>query len=128
MVTRACHLTNAVKEPHMHQTISQRRAIYEGLRQRCTLSTAEFYDKVGRKNPAALPRFTVVPNGNNEFGIVERSTGNVHGVHRGHCAACKIAEQLEAQPVRQLSFATHMLRWTAAIATGLALFALYGAS
>ncbi|KPY57748.1 Uncharacterized protein ALO93_04906 [Pseudomonas amygdali pv. sesami] len=49
-------------------------------------------------------------------------------MHRGHCAACKIAEQLEAQPVRQLSFATHMLRWTAAIATGLALFALYGAS
>ncbi|PYD94083.1 hypothetical protein DNF23_03185 [Pseudomonas syringae pv. pisi] len=112
----------------MHQTISQRRAILEGLRQRCNLSTAEFYDKVGRKNPAALPRFTVVPNGNNEFGIVERSTGNVRGVHRGHSAACKIAEQLEAQPVRQLSFATHMLRWTAAIATGLALFALYGAS
>lgn len=100
----------------------------EGLCQRCPLSTAEFYDKVGRKNPAALPRFTVVPNGNNEFGIVERSTGNVRGVHRGHSATCKAADQLEAQPVRQRSFATHMLRWTAAIATGLALFALYGAS
>ncbi|MCF5550386.1 hypothetical protein L6218_12035 [Pseudomonas syringae pv. syringae] len=112
----------------MHQTISQRRAILEGLRQRCNLSTAEFYEKVGRKNPAALPRFTVVPNGNNEFGIVERSTGTVRGVHRGHSAACKAAEQLEAKPVRQPSFATHMLRWTAAIATGLALFALYGAS
>ncbi|RML76149.1 hypothetical protein ALQ89_00493 [Pseudomonas amygdali pv. tabaci] len=128
MVTRACHLTNAVKEPHMHQTISQRRAILEGLRQRCTLSTAEFYDKVGRKNPAALPRFTVVPNGNNEFGIVERSTGDVRGVLRGHSAACRAAEQMEAQPVRQPSIATHMLRWTAAIATGFVLFALYGAS
>ncbi|MCF5806382.1 MULTISPECIES: hypothetical protein [Pseudomonas syringae group] len=112
----------------MHQTISQRRAIYEGLRQRCTLSTAEFYDKVSRKNPAALPRFTVVPKGNNEFGIVERSTGAVRGVHRGHSSACKAAEQLETLPVRQPSFASHMLRWTAAIATAFALFALYGAS
>ncbi|MDU8542936.1 hypothetical protein [Pseudomonas syringae group sp. J248-6] len=112
----------------MHQTISQRRAILEGLRQRCNLSTAEFYDKVGRKNPAALPRFTVVPNGNNEFGIVERSSGTVRGVLRGHSAACRAAEQMEAQPVRQPSFASYMLRWTAAIATGLALFALYGAS
>ncbi|KWS97195.1 MULTISPECIES: hypothetical protein [Pseudomonas syringae group] len=112
----------------MHQTISQRRAILEGLRQRCTLSTAEFYDKVGRKNPAALPRFTVVPNGNNEFGIVERSSGTVRGVLRGHSAACRAAEQLEAKPVRHSSIATHMLRWTAAIATGFVLFALYGAS
>ncbi|KGS15041.1 hypothetical protein [Pseudomonas coronafaciens] len=112
----------------MHQTISQRRAILEGLRQRCNLSTAEFYDKVGRKNPAALPRFTVVPNGNNEFGIVERSTGTVRGVHRGHGAACKAAERLETQPVRQPSIATHMLRWTAAIAAAFVLFALYGAS
>lgn len=112
----------------MHHSISQRRAILEGLRQRCNLSTAEFYDKVGRKNPAALPRFTVVPNGNNEFGIVERSTGSVRGVHRGHSAACRAAEQLEAKPVRKRSFASHMLRWTAAFATGFALFALYGAS
>ncbi|WP_122386805.1 hypothetical protein [Pseudomonas syringae group genomosp. 7] len=112
----------------MHRTISQRRATLEGLRQRCTLSTAEFYDKVGRLNPAALPRFTVVPNGNNEFGIVERSTGVVHAVHRGHGTACKAAAQLEAKPVRQPSLALHMLRWTAAIATSLALFALYGAS
>ncbi|KPX52356.1 hypothetical protein ALO67_200091 [Pseudomonas amygdali pv. hibisci] len=35
---------------------------------------------------------------------------------------------MEAQPVRQPSIATHMLRWTAAIATGFVLFALYGAS
>ncbi|KPZ11931.1 hypothetical protein ALO94_200501 [Pseudomonas syringae pv. spinaceae] len=112
----------------MHHSISQRRAILEGLRQRCNLSTAEFYDKVGRKNPAALPRFTVVPNGNNEFGIIERSTGNVRGVHRGHSAACRAAEQLEAKPVRKRSFASHMLRWTAAFATAFALFALYGAN
>ncbi|KPW32510.1 Uncharacterized protein ALO87_03924 [Pseudomonas syringae pv. apii] len=128
MVTSAWYLTNAVKEPHMHHSISQRRAILEGLRQRCTLSTAEFYDKVGRRNPAALPRFTVIPNGNNEFGIVERSTGLVRAVHKGHGVACKAASHLETTPVRQPSFASYMLRWTAAIATGLALFALYGVS
>ncbi|WP_122711101.1 hypothetical protein [Pseudomonas viridiflava] len=108
----------------MHQTISQRRAILEGLRQRCTLSTAEFYDKVGRFNPATLPRFTVVPNGNNEFGVVERSTGVVRGVHRGHSAACKAAEQLEAKPVRKRSFAYLMLHWTAGISIALILFAM----
>ncbi|GFZ70601.1 hypothetical protein PSE10C_13430 [Pseudomonas amygdali pv. eriobotryae] len=112
----------------MHHSISQRRAILEGLRQRCTLSTAEFYDKVGRRNPAALPRFTVIPNGNNEFGIVERSTGLVRAVHKGHGVACKAASHLETTPVRQPSFASYMLRWTSAIATGLALFALYGVS
>ncbi|KFF83475.1 hypothetical protein [Pseudomonas syringae] len=108
----------------MHQPISQRRAILEGLRQRCNLSTAEFYDKVGRKNPAALPRFTVVPNGNNEFGIVESSTGPVRAVHRGHGTDCKAAEQLEAKPAHQPSFALYMLRWDAAIALGIAVFAL----
>ncbi|WP_122613972.1 hypothetical protein [Pseudomonas viridiflava] len=112
----------------MHQTISQRRAILEGLRQRCTLSTAEFYDKVGHLNPATLPRFTVLLNGNNEFGVVERSTGVVRGVHLGHSAACKAAEQLEAKPVRKRWLASQMLRWTAAFATGIALFALYGVS
>nr|WP_250548338.1 hypothetical protein [Pseudomonas congelans] len=61
--------------------------------QRCKLSTTEFYDKVGRLNPATLPCFTVVPNGKNGFGIVERPTGAVRGVHRGHSAACKAAEQ-----------------------------------
>jgi len=65
-----------------------------------------------------------VPNGNNEFGVVERSTGVVRGVHRGHSAACKAAEQLEAKPVRKRSFASHMLRWTAAFAIGLALVTL----
>ena len=108
----------------MHQTISQRRAILEGLRQRCNLSTAEFYDKVGRKNPAALPSFTVVPNGNNEFGIVERSTGLVRAVHRGHGTACKAAEQLEAKSAHHPSFSSYMLRWTAALALGIAIFAL----
>ncbi|WP_323158268.1 hypothetical protein [Pseudomonas viridiflava] len=110
----------------MHQTISQRRAILEGLRQRCTLSTAEFYNKVDRFNPATLPRFNVIPNGNNQFGVVERESGIVRHVCTGHGSACKVAEQLEMKPVRQSSFASYMLRWTAAIATGLALFALYG--
>ncbi|MCV4287742.1 hypothetical protein OH708_07460 [Pseudomonas capsici] len=110
----------------MHQTISQRRAILEGLRQRCTLSTAEFYDKTGRFNPAKLPRFTVVPSGRDEFGIVERSTGMVKDVCTGHNAACKRAIQLETSPPKRPSFTTLLLRWTAALCIILALFAMYG--
>jgi len=114
----------------MHQTISQRRAILEGLRQRCTLSTAEFYDKVGRFNQATLPRFTVVPSGNNQFGVVERSSGVVKEVCTGHGAACKAAQKLEAAPVastKPTSFATFMVRWTLAFCIILGLFAAYGA-
>lgn len=113
----------------MHQTISQRRTILEGLRQRCTLSTAEFYDKVGRPNPAPLHRFNVIPNGNNQFGVVERSSGIVRQVCTGHGAACKLAERLEVEPPapQQLTFATYMVRWTLAFCVILVLFALYGA-
>ncbi|GFM89379.1 hypothetical protein PSCICO_47780 [Pseudomonas cichorii] len=112
----------------MHQTISQRRAILEGLRQRCTLSTAEFYDKTGRFNPATLPRFNVVPAGGNQFGIVERSTGVVKEVCTGHNAACKTAQHLEQVPAQKpkASFAVLMLRWTAILCVIIALFAFYG--
>ena len=113
----------------MHQTISQRRAILEGLRQRCSLSTAEFYDKVGRINPAPPHRFNVIPNGNNWFGIVERESGIVHHVCSGHSAACKMAQKLETAPPAKAKagFATYMLRWTVTFCLVLALFAFYGA-
>jgi hypothetical protein len=113
----------------MHQTISQRRAILEGLRQRCTLSTAEFYDKVDRPNPAPLHRFNVIPNGNNWFGIVERESGIVRHVCSGHSAACKMAQQLETEPPAKAKtgFATRMLRWTLGFCVILTLFAFFGA-
>ena len=113
----------------MHQTISQRRAILEGLRQRCTLSTAEFYEKVGRPNPAPVHRFNVIPNGNNWFGIVERESGIVRHVCSGHSAACRMAQQLETQPAIQQrpNLAILMLRWTAIFCTVFLLFAFFGA-
>lgn len=112
----------------MHQTISQQRAILEGLRQRCTLSTAEFYDKVDRFNPASLPRFSVIPNGNNQFGIVERATGEVKQVCTGHGVACKFAQQLEQSPAikQQADFSKLMLRWTLTFCVIIAALAFYG--
>ena len=113
----------------MHQTIRQRLVILEGLRQRCTLSTAEFYDKVGRINPAPLHRFNVIPNGNNQFGIVERKSGIVHQVCTGHSAACKEAQRLETTPTEKApaGFATLMLRWSLTFCAILTLFAFFGA-
>lgn len=111
----------------MHQNIAQRRAILNVLRQRCTLSTAEFYSKTGRHAPITLHRFAVIPNGGNQFGIVERATGAVHQVCTGHGAACHAAQLLEVKPRRQPTFATFMLRWTCAFCVLIGLFALYGA-
>lgn len=112
----------------MHQTLSQRRAIHEALRQRCALSTAEFYDKTGRFNPATLPRFTVMPSGGNQFDIVERSTGVVKDIRTGHNAACKAAQKLEQAPAKNpdADFGSLMLRWTATLCVIIALFAFYG--
>lgn len=111
----------------MHQSIAQRRAILEGLRQRCSLSTAEFYAKTNRLAPIIIPLYSVIPNGDNQFGIVERSTGTVHQVCTGHDAACRVAQQLETKPKPRPGFATYMLRWTAGFCVILALFAAYGA-
>ena len=113
----------------MHQSISQRRAILEGLRQRCTLSTAEFYGKVDRLNPASLPMFSVIPNGNNQFGVVERATGEVKQICTGHDTACKFAQQLELAPApkKPAGFGTMMLYWTDALSVIIGLFAFFGA-
>jgi hypothetical protein len=113
----------------MHQTISQRRAIHESLRQRCTMSTAEFYKRIGREELAPLHRFNVIPAGNNQFGIVERASGIVHQVCTGHGAACKVAQRLETAPPAKAKtgFAVFMLRWALAFCAILALFAFFGA-
>lgn len=59
----------------MHPSISQRRAILEGLRERARLATAEFYQKPNTIAPALAPRFIVKPSGNNTFEVIERATG-----------------------------------------------------
>lgn len=109
----------------MHKSIAQRRAILEGLRDRCSMSTAEFYAKTNRLAPIIIPRFNVIPNGNNQFGIVESETGMVREVCVGHNAACKAARLLEQAP-KGPGFATLMLNWTCAFVVILLLFAAYG--
>ena len=116
----------------MNQTISQSRAILEGLRQRCTLSTAEFYDKVGRVNPAPPPRFNVVPVGNGEFSIVDRSSDRTKAMCTGIDKAVRFAKRCDElpvaaeQPKKPADFGTFMLRWTAFFCVMLGLFAFYG--
>jgi hypothetical protein len=115
----------------MNHIIRQRIAILDGLRERSTLATAEFYSRIGRPAPAPAPRFIVEPRGNNEFSVVDRTTGQRQGVHTGHLTACNCAQRLEDEAMASgapVTFARKLLGWTAAIALGLVLFAAYGAS
>lgn len=107
----------------MHPTISQRRAILDGLRQRNALAAAEFYNKAGITEPVRAVRFKVVPRGNNEFEVIERATDKMKGLRIGHGSACQFAQKLEEdadQPVqpagRQRSLmgnlAVNMMGWT----------------
>lgn len=115
----------------MNHTIRQRIAILDGLRERSTLATADFYNRIGRPAPAPAPRFIVEPRGDNHFSIVDRTTGQRQGLHIGHMAACNCAQRLENEAMTvnaPVSFARKLLRWTAAISVGLVLFAAYGAS
>jgi len=117
----------------MNQTISQNRAILEGLRQRCTLSTAEFYDKVGRINPAPPSRFKVVPCGNGEFSIVDRASDCTKAMCTGIDKAVRFAKRCDEAPVAEqkpkppTDFGTLMLYWTAALSVIIGLFAFFGA-
>ena len=61
----------------MHPSISQHRAILDGLRDRTRLVTAEFYQKPNITAPAWAPRFIVKPKGNNIFEVIERVTGKL---------------------------------------------------
>lgn len=117
----------------MHQSISQRRAILEGLRQRCTLSTAEFYDKVDRINPTPPAPFIVVPCGNGEFSIVDRASDRTKAMCTGIDKAVRFAKRCEEAPVEvqqpkpPANFGILMLRWTAVLSAILGMFAFFGA-
>ncbi|MDU8358020.1 hypothetical protein [Pseudomonas syringae group sp. J309-1] len=120
----------------MNQTIKQSQAIYQGLRERCTLSTAEFYSKVGRTNPASAPRFQVVPCGNNEFSVVDRKTDQTKAVCTGIDKAVRFAKRRDEAPVavqarrptkKPADFATWMLRWICIVAFCMGMFAFFGA-
>ncbi|NWD49055.1 hypothetical protein [Pseudomonas gingeri] len=118
----------------MNQTIRQKQAVLQVLRERFALSTTEMYKKIGRDEPARAPRFTVVPLGRNTFDVVERATGQSRGARAGHDTACRYANQLEqnadfisAARAAGRRFASLLLRWTIFTACVLAVFAYYGA-
>ena len=119
----------------MNQTIKQSQAILNGLRLRATLATTEMYQLIGRDEPAPTRRFQVVPRGDNAFAVIERATGNPKGECTGHGPACALAEQFEQQAMLLAAgksaikgFGWRMARWTFALATAMAVFALYGAT
>ncbi|NWA25482.1 hypothetical protein HX866_11300 [Pseudomonas gingeri] len=119
----------------MNQTIRQKQAVLQVLRDRLSLSTSEMYQKIGRLEPMRLPRFNVVPLGAGKFDVVERSTGRSRGARQGHDGACQYAEQLEknADRIEATSktakrFGATLLRWTVGMSLMLGVFAYYGAS
>lgn len=119
----------------MNQTLQQRRAILDGLRKRATMATAEFYQKVGITAAVMSPRFTVVPHGNNLFGVVDRQTGTERAEVAGHMNACKSAQDFEsaahftqAAHLTAANVARWMTRWMLVFAAVLSVFAFMGAS
>ena len=112
----------------MHPSISQRRAILEGLRERARLATAEFYQKPSTTAPALTPGFIVKPSGNNTFEVIERATGKFITERFGHNNATSHARELEAKAV-QFSikqFGKYLRSWTLRIGALLAVFAFFG--
>lgn len=119
----------------MNHTLQQRRAILDGLRQRTTLATADFYQKVGITAPAMSPRFTVVPHGNNLFGVVDRQTGTERAEIAGHMNACQSAQGFEnaahftqAAHITVANVARWMARWALVFVAVLTAFAFMGAT
>lgn len=118
----------------MNPAIQQSQAILQALRDRVSLSTSEMYQMIGREESVKVPRFNVVPLGQNLFDVVERSTGLSCGARTGHNGACHYADQLErnadffgACKTKSRLFGARFLRWTIGFAAILAVFAYYGA-
>ena len=109
----------------MHQTIQQKRAILDVLRQRATQVTAETHAKL---------RYTVVPHGNNLWGVLDNKTGIERAEVAGHNSACQAARMLEdeagftqAAQLTASNMARWMLRWTAVFCLMIAAFVFFGA-
>lgn len=117
----------------MNQTIRQKQAVLQVLRDRLSMSTSEMFEKIGREEPIRVLRFNVVPRGSNTFEVIERSTGAAKGERFGHDNACQLAQQLEsnadffaANRKATKAFARTLLRWATGGALILMLFAYYG--
>ena len=117
----------------MNQSIKQSQAILQGLRLRTSLETSTMYQMIGRDEPVRAPRYNVLPQGNNTFVIIDRTTGTPKGERFGHVNACRLAQQLEDNAdcfasTRSAAkhFAGWILRWTLVLAAILLIFAYYG--
>lgn len=112
----------------MHQSIFQRRAILEGLRERARQATADFYQKPGVMPPPMAPLIIVRPSGNNTFALINRATGVVVAERFGHNNATSHARELEAKAkqfdVKQFGLALSI--WALRIGAILAVFAFLG--
>ncbi len=118
----------------MNQTIRQKQAVLQVLRDRLSMSTSEMYQMIGQEEPVRAIRFTLVPLGANKFDVIERSTGRSRGARVSHNCACRYARQLEEQAdvvnsvglsVRR--FGRLVLRWVGGFAVLLGVFAFFGA-
>ena len=81
----------------MNQTIRQKQAVLQVLRDRLSMSTSEMYQMIGQEEPVRPLRFTLIPLGANKFDVIERSTGRSRGARESHDCACHYARQLEEQ-------------------------------
>lgn len=118
----------------MNQTIRQKQAVLQVLRDRISMSTSEMYQMIGREEPVRAPRFNVIPLGGNKFDVVEHDTGLSRGARDGHGVACDYAKQLEKnadffEEVRATTsrLGRSLLRWTIGAAVMLVVFAYFGA-
>ena len=112
----------------MHQSISQRRAILDGLRERTRQATAEFYQKPGVQPPPLAPMIIVRPSGNNTFSLINRATGLVVAERFGHNNATAHARELEAKEAQfnVKQFGKMLSNWALRIGVTLTVFAFFG--
>ncbi|MQT59452.1 hypothetical protein GHO41_19190 [Pseudomonas sp. FSL R10-0399] len=112
----------------MHQSIFQRRAILEGLRERARQATADFYQKPGVMPPPLAPLIVVKPSGNNTFALINRATGVVVAERFGHNNATAHARELEAKEAQfnVKQFGKFLSSWTLRFGITLTVFAFFG--
>ncbi len=112
----------------MHPSIAQRRAILEELRERTRQATAEFFQKPGVMPPPLAPLIIVRPSGNNNFTLINSSTGLVVAERFGHDHTTSHPRKLEAKTnyfgIKHFERALSI--WTLRIGALLAVLALYG--
>ena len=112
----------------MHQSIFQRRAILEGLRERARQATADFYQKPGVMPPPMAPLIIVRPSGNNTFALINRATGVLVAERTGHNNATSHARELEtkAKQFDVKQFRRALSIWALRIGAILSVFAFFG--